>query len=141
MNTSLLPSEASVSAILESNLNRDGNDHGDVLSDVFKKELYERKQRLTRIRHKGIAVLVVFLTDMPPPHPLPPPPSLSLSWTSTANQRSTKTRTARVRTPSPPIRHVDRRPRGLSEGPWPPSIITRGPGGHPRFLAHRPFRE
>lgn len=73
MNTSLLPSEASVSAILESNLNRDGNDHGDVLSDVFKKELYERKQRLTRIWHKGIAVLVVFLTDMPPPHPLPPP--------------------------------------------------------------------
>ena len=68
-------------------------------------------------------------------------PPLSLSWTTTVNQRSTKTRTARVRTPSPPIRHVDRRPRGLSEGPWPPSIITRGPGGHPPFLARRPSRE
>lgn len=67
--------------------------------------------------------------------------SLSISWSTAVSQRSTKTPTARVRTPSPPIRHVDRRPRGLSVGPWPPSIIIRGPGGHPPFLARRPSRE
>lgn len=67
--------------------------------------------------------------------------SLFISWSTAVSQRSTKTPTARVRTPSPPIRHVDRRPRGLSVGPWPPSIIIRGPGGHPPFLARRPSRE
>lgn len=70
-------------------------------------------------------------------------PSFSLPWAPIwpVIRKSTRTRTARVRTPSLPIRHVDRRPRGLSAGPWPPSIITRGPGGHPPFLARRPSRE